>query len=51
MTKKDFIKLAEAIKGIDNKETRDEIAYRVGLVCSESNPRFNWDIWNKACNS
>jgi hypothetical protein len=50
MTKKHFIKLAEAIATITDDRQRHEVANLIGSVCAESNDLFNWYTWLVACN-
>jgi len=49
MTKKHLVKLAETIRVIADDSLRRLMADRIGWVCAESNSRFNWGIWNRAC--
>ena len=50
MTKKHFAKLAEAIATIKDRSDREYVAMIIGNVCSSLNEKFNWTIWNNACN-
>lgn len=49
MTKKHFKALASVISGIKDDKERGEVAYLIGHVCVEMNPRFNWEKWFDAC--
>ena len=49
MTKKDFNKLAKAIKeGGFNKIETCQVASVIGDALADDNPRFNWKTWQKA---
>lgn len=49
MSRKHFVKLAEAIKRIPDSEERKRTAETIGAVCAECNPHFNWHTWRAAC--
>lgn len=49
MTKKDFILQANTVKLIENKALRKEQAEFLADINAKSNPRFNKDIFLKAC--
>ena len=50
MTKKHFIRLAEAIKGIKDKAERGRIASIIGVICANINNRFDFAKWNAYIN-
>jgi hypothetical protein len=50
MTKKHFIALAEAIKGLDMGPVhKRKVAIAIGYVCQQFNPVFNWNTWYEHC--
>ena len=49
MTKKDFKALAEAIKGLPPDPDKREIARAIAKVCTDTNSRFDWQKFYKAC--
>jgi hypothetical protein len=49
MSKKDFIKLAEAIRQISDLQERERAMWRVADVCQRSNDRFDVNRFRKAC--
>ena len=50
MTRKHYIKMAEAISTIKDVDDRLHIAKLVGDCCREDNCRFSWETWRRACN-
>jgi hypothetical protein len=52
MTKKDFNKLASAIRYIDiARQDKRKVALAIGVVCKLENPRFDWSTWHEACDT
>ena len=51
MTKKHFKSLALAISLIRNMNDRKNTAFLIGSICKDLNSRFDWKIWNKACDA
>ena len=49
MTKRHFEVLAAAISLIDSIENRIKIAQATAEVCRQSNPRFHYGMFMKAC--
>lgn len=49
MTRQHFVRLAAAVRGIQDDTSRDVACAAIGTVCAESNSRFDWDRWNAAC--
>jgi chorismate mutase len=49
MSKKHFEVLAAAISCIDSLENRIKIAQSIAEVCRQSNPRFHYGMFMKAC--
>ena len=49
MSKKDFIRLAAAIKTITNIEEREEVAAKIADVCRDSCEGFSYDRFYTAC--
>lgn len=50
LTKKDFESTASIIKQVPDIKNRVDLANKFGEGYAKINPRFNWDIWYKACN-
>lgn len=50
MTKKHFVALAHAISQIADPVNREEVARLVAVLCSESNPNFDFGRFYAACN-
>lgn len=50
MTRKHYIKFADAISKISDAEERASVAQTVALVCAEDNPRFDSAKFYAACN-
>lgn len=50
MTRRHLEALAEAIADISDVNERIRVAVRIGKVCETYKSRFNWRIWDKACN-
>ena len=51
MTRKDYKALAEVIRAIKDKVEKHRISTSIGNICAKDNMYFNWDKWNKACNT
>ena len=49
MSKKHFELLAAAISCIESVENRLKMAQAISDICKESNPRFNYGLFLKAC--
>jgi len=49
MTKKEFVKIAEAIASIEDEKQRREVAVKIGKVCYSTNPRFDVLKFYTAC--
>jgi len=49
MSRKHFVKLAEAISSIENADDRRRVAELIGGVCAGCNGNFNWSVWRSAC--
>lgn len=50
MSSKHFVKLANAIAEVKDREDRVQLAHNIGSVCAKTNPSFDWGRWNAACN-
>jgi len=51
MTRKHFVRLAKAVASIQDDATRREVGQRIGDVCADANPFFDWYKWDAACNT
>ena len=49
-TRKHFQTVADVVKTIDNETTRKSTCQRFIVVFRESNPKFNEELFKKACN-
>lgn len=49
-TRKHFETVAEIIKSIDNEVVRKQLCQRFSKEFSENNPKFNKELFKKACN-
>ena len=49
LTRKYMNRLALIVASITDYRQREYLSLRIGLMIREENPRFRWDMWNKAC--
>ena len=49
MTRKDFQMIADVVKTIDNKDTRNQVAVTFAQKLQTVNPRFNMTLFVRAC--
>ena len=49
ITKRDLNTLARAIRDLPVFMEQVTVCEQIGLVCAQSNPRFQWDRWRTAC--
>lgn len=51
MTKRHFIALAQIVSTIEDETTRNDVAEQMAKLCAGENPRFDFDVFYKACDA